>query len=328
MSGDGAPTVIVEPGSGAGLRVCTPGRIRYLCGIPTRKSPPRMSSTLQTSLPPPERRLAALRAELDQIDDALHDLLMRRAEVVGQVATLGVKGRVPMRPGREASIIRRLLGRHAGRLPPVGIVRIWRELICAHTALQRPLLVAVCAGGEHEDGNAAGLAAAREHFGSLTPLRALPGPEAALRDVAAGAAGAAVLPLPSEDDPAARWWTALVDDPSLHVVARLPFWAARPEGSPAVRALVVTAAPPDPSGQDRSLLAFAPAVDVGAAAALAGAGFESGPPLLARRNGGLLALADVAGFVADDDPRLAALPAGARVVGAYAVPIAVPVGVP
>ena len=130
-----------------------------------------MSSTLRTSPPLLEtgadRKLAALRAELDQLDDAMHDLLMRRAEVVGQVGSLGVKGRVPMRPGREASIIRRLLGRHAGRLPPVGIVRIWRELICAHTALQRPLLVAVCG----RDGDGAWSAAAREHFGALTPLR-------------------------------------------------------------------------------------------------------------------------------------------------------------
>lgn len=298
-----------------------------------------MSSTLQTSPSPPEQRLAALRAELDQLDDALHDLLMRRAEVVSQVATLGVKGRVPMRPGREASIIRRLLGRHAGRLPPVGIVRIWRELICAHTALQRPLIVAVCARAGHEDGreseDAAWSAAAREHFGSLTPLRALPNPEAALREVSAGTVGAAVLPLPAGDDPASSWWTALLDDPSLHVVARLPFWAARPEGAPAVRALVVTAAAPDPSGQDRSLLAFTLPFggdEAAATAALAGAGFETsgaGLPLLERDAGGrMLALADVAGFVADDDPHLAALPAGARVIGAYAVPVVMPAEAP
>ena len=53
--------------------------------------------------------LAALRAEIDRMDDALHDLLMRRAEVVAQVGALHAKGRVPLRPGREASIVRRLL---------------------------------------------------------------------------------------------------------------------------------------------------------------------------------------------------------------------------
>lgn len=280
-----------------------------------------MSSTLRISQPPPDWKLAALRAELDRLDDAVHDLLMRRAEVVEQVASLGVKGRVPMRPGREASIIRRLLGRHAGRLPPEGVVRVWRELICAHTSLQRPLLVAVC----DRDGSAAWAAAAREHFGALTPLRVQPSPDAALHDVAAGAVSAAVLPLPATDDPPeAAWWTALLDDPGLHVVARLPFWAPRPEGAPAVQALVVSAAKPDPSGQDRSLLAFAPAPGTDAAAvaaALDGAGFDAGSLVLRHSAGILQALVDVNGFVADGDPRLLALPAGTRVLGAYAVPV-------
>jgi chorismate mutase/prephenate dehydratase len=70
--------------------------------------------------------LPALRAELDRLDDAVHDLLMRRAEVVQQVGALGVKGAVPLRPGREASIVRRLLARHRGAFPAAGIVRLWR----------------------------------------------------------------------------------------------------------------------------------------------------------------------------------------------------------
>jgi chorismate mutase len=61
------------------------------------------------------RGLTALRAELDGIDDALHDLLMRRAGVVERVARAGKRG--ALRPGREAVIIRRLLGRHHGGLP-------------------------------------------------------------------------------------------------------------------------------------------------------------------------------------------------------------------
>ena len=104
-------------------------------------------------------------------------------------------------------------------------------------------------------------------------------------------------------------------EPGLHVVARLPFWTVRPEGAPAVQALVVSAAPPDPSGQDRSLLAVPADLD---AAALGGAGLEGALPL--GRAGGQMLL-DVAGFVAGNDPRLAALPAGTRVIGAYAVPV-------
>ena len=45
----------------------------------------------------------------------------------------------------------------------------------------------------------------------------------------------------AEDEPVgAAWWTALLqqDEPRIHVVARLPFWSPRPEGTPHDQALV------------------------------------------------------------------------------------------
>ena len=132
-------------------------------------------------------------------------------------------------------------------------MRIWRELLAGTTAMQGPFTVAVCEPGD----GAAFTQAAREHFGALTPLRAYGRPIQALADVSRGTAAVAVLPMPSETD-ATRdaWWTALLqnDTGRLHVVARLPFWAPRPEGAPTVQALVVAATEPDPSGRDRSLL--------------------------------------------------------------------------
>ena len=286
-----------------------------------------MSSMLQAS-PAPETDLAPLRAELDRLDSAVHDLLMRRAEVVGRIAATGVKGRVAMRPGREASIIRRLLARHAGKLPATGIVRIWRELIVANTSLQGMFSVAVC----DEDPTLAFTAVAREHFGPLTPLRLHRSPTQALGDVRAGLVTAAILPLPAEGEPdATAWWTALLhrDEPRLHIVARLPFWAPRSDGAPDVQAVVVSAAAPDPSGEDRSLLGLEIALDTSRAqvtAALAAAGFVPGASILRRGQGSPVAhaLVDVDGFVTDADPRLAALTAALRssvVLGAYAVPL-------
>jgi chorismate mutase/prephenate dehydratase len=296
-----------------------------------------MSSTLQS--PPadvtgpnaaaPGASLAALRAELDQLDDALHDLLMRRAEVVERVAATGAKGGVAMRPGREASIVRRLLARHSGRLAHTGILRIWRELISANTGLQGPFSVAVC----EADPTLAFTAAAREHFGALTPLRTYRSPAQAIREVSAGLATAAILPMPAEGEPpSAAWWTALLhrDDPRIHVVARLPFWTPRPEGAPKAQALVVSAAMPDPSGLDRSLLGLEIALDVSRArlaADLAAGGFAPGVTILRRDPGSPVAyaLVDVDGFVTDADPRLPALKSVLRppiVLGAYAVPLA------
>ena len=293
-----------------------------------------MSSALTVSVasaapasPPPEG-LAALRAELDTLDEALHDLVMRRAEVVAKVAALRVKGAVPLRPGREAAILRRLLARHRGPFPASSLVRLWRELIGGMTALQRPLRVAVGGAG----GDAACLAAAREHFGAVAPMRHYPSSAQAIREVSVGLAVAAVLPVPREDEtPREAWWTALLhkDDPRIHVVARLPFWAKRPEGAPMVQALVASAAAPDPSGDDRSLLGLELTLETSRArlgADLAAAGFEAGAVILRRDAGDTVAhaLVDVAGFVGDADPRLQALTSVLRppvVLGAYAIPV-------
>jgi len=274
----------------------------------------------------PATLLASLRAELDGLDDALHDTLMRRAEVVGRIAALRVKDGPPLRPGREAVILRRLLARHRGALPRHGIVRVWRELIAAMTEIQKPLVIAACSGGD-------GAALAREQFGALVALRLHESPAQALGEVAEGTAVAAVLPVPAEGEtPARAWWTGLLhpgrDDRRAYVVAKLPFWMPRPEGAPRGQALVVSAAEPDPSGQDRTLLALEMPPESSRARladALAGAGFQTGTLILRRdadaRGGATRALVDVAGFVTASDPRLAALSPRPAVVGAYAVPL-------
>ena len=276
--------------------------------------------------------LPALRAELDRLDDLLHDTLMRRAEVVAQVGALGVKGTVPLRAGREASIVRRLLARHRGAFPAPSLVRLWRELFCGTTSMQRPLRISVCDRVTGAGGEAVYLAAAREHFGALVPLHHYPTPAQTIREISVGLATAAVLPLPREDEtPREAWWTALLhrDDPRIHVVARLPFWAPRPEGAPSAQAFVVSAAAPDPSGADRSLLGLELALETSRAklgADLVAAGFQAGTVILRRDAGDTVAhaLVDVAGFVADGDARLAAVQSALRppvVLGAYAVPL-------
>lgn len=66
--------------------------------------------------------LAVLRAELDRIDNTIHDLLIERAGIVEQVARSGKPA--AFRPGREASIVRRLVASHRGALPKVTLFRI------------------------------------------------------------------------------------------------------------------------------------------------------------------------------------------------------------
>ncbi len=274
-----------------------------------------------------QEALDGLRAELDRLDDDMHDLLMRRAEVVTRVAALGAKGRVALRPGREADIIRRLLRRHQGPLPKRVLPRIWRELFAGTTAMQGPYSATVC---EVQPGSGY-VAIAREHFGVATPLRTHRSPAQAIAEVSRGSATAAVLPMPAEDEAAAAaWWTALLqrDAPRIHVVARLPFWSPRAEGAPQVRALVVAAVAPDRSVHDRSLIGLELPLEMSRArlaAALTEAGFSVGGSILRRDPNDPMALAliDIDGHVTESDPRLAALATQRPpvVLGSYAVPV-------
>jgi chorismate mutase/prephenate dehydratase len=285
------------------------------------------SPTEPAATPPAEPDLAALRAEIDRLDDTLHATLMRRAEVVAAVAGLRAKRATPLRPGREAAIIRRLLARHHGALPRPAIVRLWRELLAATTAMQGRFALAVC----ETDPAEATVALAREHFGALTPLGRHCTAADAIRAVRQGAAAVAVLPMPAEDESDAAWWPALLrgEGPRLHIVGRLPFWAPRPEGAPRAQALVVSAADPDPSGEDRSLLGLELAAGTSRTrlgATLAAAGFAPRAIFLRRPDAAPVtqALVEVEGFVAEDDKRLPAigpLPRPPVVLGAYAVPI-------
>ncbi len=266
--------------------------------------------------------LPALRAELDRIDNTMHDLLIQRAEVVEYVARSGKPA--ALRPGREASIIRRLLARHRGSLPPQALVRIWRELLAGTTSMQGGFSVALY------DADAGGPVTqlAREHFGALTPLRAYTDPNQPLVDVSQGAASVAVLPEPSEHQ---TWWISLLrHEPRLHIIARLPFWQPRPAGLSAAQALVVGAAPPDASERDRTYLGLECDSDVSRArlsSELAAAGLNVQGMVLVRDHSKANVLVEIDGWLADDDTRLTHLPVlrPPVVLGSYAVPIA---GVP
>ncbi len=274
----------------------------------------------------PDPGLTALRAELDRIDDAIHDLLIQRAEVVERVARAAKPA--AFRPGREALIVRRLVQRHQGALPPASVFRIWRELLAGTTAMQGNFLLAVC----DADPGAALTQLTREHFGALTPLRPYGNIGQALADVSNGAASVAVLPFPSD---ANTWWVALLHhEPRLHVIGRLPFWRNRPDGAPSPQALVVAAAPADASGDDRSFLGLECDRDVSRtrlSGELAAAGLTPDMMVLLPETGSTRAhvLAEVDGYLADDDPRLSRLGGILHqpiVIGSYAVPFAETVG--
>lgn len=234
-----------------------------------------------------------LRAEIDRLDDAMHDLLMQRADVVSRLAASRAKGQGPaLRPGREAVILRRLLGRHQGALPRAALFRLWRELLAATTAMQAPLGIAAAL-------NSAQLEILRQHFGLASPITLAADAPGVLAAMAAGTSALGALPWPEADT--TRWWTTL-DPRQAMVTARLPFFGPCP-----APILLLSPTPPDPSGEDATLLRL-PATQ--AQASLRAAGLTPTAMFIE----GDLALVEVPGFHMDRHDLGAPL-------GAFALPL-------
>jgi chorismate mutase len=286
----------------------------------------------------PTPTLDDLRREIDEIDEAIHALLLRRTEVVQEVGRVKPPGRPFIRPGREAEIVRNLVARHSGVFPLQALIRIWREMVSAFTRVQGPLGVAVVCP---DDQRSPLWDNARDHFGSATPAIAVNTPMAALRAVSDGTATVAVVPWPEEDDNDA-WWRFLVspDPKTPRIIARLPFLrqVGQQVGREGGDALVLAAVPAEATGDDRTLLAVEVGQDVSRGRlkdVLEAAGFAT---LQLRTHhlpagGGAVHLVEVEGFVDAKDARLdaATLKLGESAtrmlpIGAYATPITLPKG--
>ncbi len=272
-----------------------------------------------------------LRREIDEIDIAVHDLLMRRVALADQIGHVKGEGGPFIRPGREARILRRLVARHEGPLPKTVLVSIWREIISAMTALEGPYAVAVYAGTKGHDGLPA---LARAQYGAERPISTHQTILGVLRAVSDGDATVGVLPLPQgeEDDP---WWRNLVrTGPDVpEIIARLPFATLnrRFEG---LEALVVALAPPEASDRDHSFL-VAENTDQLSRGALREALTRADFHVVDMQNWSTIGkvpwvLVEVEGFLQEKDPRLLRLaeaensPIGqVWVIGSYAVPLSV-----
>jgi chorismate mutase len=164
--------------------------------------------------------LAALRAEIDRIDEAMHALLIERSEIIENL--IKVKGTQEsgsaFRPAREVSMMRKLVERHRGILPLDTVESIWRVIIATFTHVQAPYSV-------HADltvGEAAMRDSARFHFGFTVPFLPHMGAAPAIAAVAASKGDLAMVPAVSVAG-AGAWWSSLEDEKAPKIIARLPF---------------------------------------------------------------------------------------------------------
>ncbi|MEO5374665.1 MAG: chorismate mutase [Alphaproteobacteria bacterium] len=279
-----------------------------------------------TDVPP----LPDLRREIDRIDDAIHDLLMQRTEVVEKIGH-AKKGGGYLVPGREAEVLRRLVKRHSGRLSRAVIVRIWRELFSALVAVQGPFAVAVYMPRRGEGY----LEIARDQYGSYTNTISFTSAAQVIRAVTDGVATVGILPLP-QDDAASPWWHTIIGDaPSTpRIIARLPFTGPGPGRGDGREALAVARPPSEISENDRTLVVFETASGISRASLfrqLSGADLGECAHLGQRELGdeAWLHILEVNGHVTSDDQRLrhlvemdGALVRRVSVIGGYLMPFA------
>lgn len=190
--------------------------------------------------------LDSIRREIDEIDDSLLALLMRRIAATGRVRAMksadGGMPVSPLRPAREAQIIRRLMARADGTLDPATLVRLWRVILSSSVQAQASVTL-------HADEALSASPSLRDiitsHFPGL-PLASHSGADEAISTLAARPLDLAIVATSSD-------WAAAVSGTGPRepqVIGALP--AAAAKGAPSL--LVIGIVAPQASGDDITLV--------------------------------------------------------------------------
>src|ERR1700688_2117053 len=191
--------------------------------------------------PPQASSLGDLRKEIDRIDEAMHQLLMERGEIIDRLIAVKRSQETgsAFRPARAADMMRRLVQRHRGILPLDTVESIWRVIISTFTFVQAPFSV-------HADlstGDALMRDSARFHFGFTVPFVPHMGAASVVAAVSESKGDLGLVPAVGGAGSGA-WWSALEFDSAPKIIARLPF-LDRADHPAALPVFVISRAAPD-----------------------------------------------------------------------------------
>ncbi|MEE9343909.1 MAG: prephenate dehydratase [Gammaproteobacteria bacterium] len=137
--------------------------------------------------------LGKLRQEIDQLDKEIQLIINRRAVLAQNVAEVKHKEQtnpVYYRPEREAQVLRDVKARNEGPLSDSTMAYLFREIMSACLALEKPLQVAYLGPvGTYTQ------AAATKHFGDGAQLKPLGTIAEVFREIEAGGADFGVVPV-------------------------------------------------------------------------------------------------------------------------------------
>ena len=248
------------------------------------------------------------------MDEQLLALVGERLRLTDSLAALKVaEPGLPIRPGREITVLRKLIANVPQPVEPELVLELWRGLMSASVRRQRKVDVVV-GGGATQPTRMFDIA--RRHFGARARIQHVGEAQVALQRVAENPESCvAVVPWLAAPGVGA-WWPALSERRfhGLHLIAGLPVLGPDAE---APEAAVFASAQPEEAGRDVTLLlAFDPHHRLQRALGelgLSGKEISRAEPRV---------LVRVEGFIAPNDNRAAALTShgldGVRVLGSYA----------
>ncbi|WP_148864838.1 prephenate dehydratase [Marinobacter fonticola] len=142
-----------------------------------------------------QARLAELRDRIDSLDRQIMDLISARAQCAQEVAHVKMASRPGedvffYRPEREAQVLRRIKADNPGPLSDEEMAWLFREIMSACLALEKPMHIAFL-GPEGTFTQAAAL----KHFGHSVVSVPLPAIDDVFREVESGAAHYGVVPV-------------------------------------------------------------------------------------------------------------------------------------
>ncbi len=288
-----------------------------------------------------ETSLDALRREIDEIDNNIHDLIMRRTKVVEQVREAKRGQPVKIRPARECQILYRLMERHKGPFPVRELARIWRELIVATLSFEGPFSIGVHMpeapnpDEPRHDRRSGRWNMARDQYGSFTPMAGYSSARRLVDAVRSQETTIGVLAVPERGEKS-PWWPHLASqgEDMPRIITRLPFIGAPDDRGPNEQALVICPVESEPTGRDRTYLVVESSDEIGLerlAVACKQAHLEAvftsvwcDPETPSR----YLHLAEVEGFITDKDSKILRLSeclegaaSSIMTIGSYGMPL-------
>lgn len=204
--------------------------------------------------------LKEIRNKIDEIDYAIHDLLIKRAECVDGIIDIkkqdDTQKFTAYRPAREAEILKNILSRHKGKLPYSTIIGFWRFMLSSFCSLQADFSIAYFGLSEPE----ALRDAIRYYFGSVIKIKKSGTESSVLHSVSSNEVTIGILPIGSVDT-VDEWWLKIPK--GIYISGILPY--VKDDNAVSIRQdyMIVSNSEPVETGNDKSLFRIFSNPDVG-----------------------------------------------------------------